>query len=85
MRIIPDYFYQGLLLPDVTGQDWYDSARIADLILKSIKNVDYDLAIPFYVDFGFGVPPLGGVFDIPNDKFKAWVDAVHEYGKYPLV
>lgn len=59
-------FSHGLLLPDVTGQDWYDSAKITDVILKSIKNVDYDLAIPFYVDFGFGVPPLGGVFDIPK-------------------
>ncbi len=59
-------FGHGLLLPDVTGQDWYDSTKITDVILKSIKNIDYDLAIPFYVDFGFGVPPLGGVFDIPN-------------------
>jgi uroporphyrinogen-III decarboxylase len=59
-------FGQGLLLPDVTGQNWYDSSKITEVILKSIKNIDYDLAIPFYVDFGFGVPPLGGKFDIPN-------------------
>ncbi len=61
-------FSHGLLLPQVTGQDWYDSDKITDVILKSIKNVDYDLAIPFYVDFAFGVPPLGGVFNIP-DKY----------------
>jgi uroporphyrinogen-III decarboxylase len=59
-------FGQGLLLPDVIGQDWYDSGKITDVILKSIKSIDYDLAIPFYVDFGFGVPALGGKFDIPN-------------------
>lgn len=59
-------FGHGLLLSDVTGQGWYDSIKITDVILKSIKNIDYDLAIPFYVDFGFGVPPLGGKFDIPN-------------------
>jgi len=61
-------FGQGLLLPDVTGQDWYDSGKITEAILGSIRNIDYDLAIPFYADFGFGVPPLGGRFNIP-DKF----------------
>ena len=61
-------FSHGHLLPDVTGQDWYDAEKITDVILKSIRNVGYDLAIPFYSDFGFGVPSLGGVFDIP-DKF----------------
>lgn len=59
-------FSHGLLLPEVTGQDWYDSRKISEVILKSIKNIDYDLAIPFYVDFGFGVPPLGGVLNIPE-------------------
>ncbi len=59
-------FSEGLLLPEVTGQDWYDAEKISDVILKSIKSVDYDLAIPFYVDFAFGVPPLGGVFNIPD-------------------
>jgi uroporphyrinogen-III decarboxylase len=59
-------FSHGLLLPDVTGQDWYDAAKITDVILKSIMGIGYDLAIPFYVDFGFGVPSLGGKFNIPN-------------------
>ena len=59
-------YSHGLLLPDVTGQDWYDAVKITDVILKSIKDIGYDLAIPFYVDFGFGVPSLGGKFNIPN-------------------
>ena len=59
-------FSHGLLLPDVTGQDWYNADKITEVILKSIKNIGYDLAIPFYSDFGFGVPPLGGVLNIPD-------------------
>ncbi len=56
----------GLMLPDVIGQDWYDTDKITEAVLANIKNIGYDLAIPAYIDPGFGVPPLGGSFLIPN-------------------
>ena len=34
--------------------------------MSNIKNIGYDLAIPAYIDFAFGVSPLGGVFNIPD-------------------
>lgn len=54
-----------LMLPDITGQDWYDSDRITEAVLANIKNCDFDVAIPYYQDPGLGVPPLGGKFNIP--------------------
>jgi uroporphyrinogen-III decarboxylase len=59
---------QGLLLPDVTGPDWYDSDKVTQAVLSSIKSIDYDVAIPTYYDRGLGVPPLGGAISIP-EKF----------------
>lgn len=61
-------FSHGYKLPDVTGQDWYDSEKITEAVLASIKEIDYDIAIPSYVDYGFGVPPMGGKIMIP-EKF----------------
>jgi uroporphyrinogen-III decarboxylase len=68
-RVMSQMLYSyGYSMPDVTGQDWYDSDKITKAVLASIKNVDYDVAIPTYVDYGFGVPPMGGKIAIP-DKF----------------
>lgn len=60
-------FGQGISLQDVTGSDWYDSEKITEAVLKSIKEIDYDVAIPTYYDRGFGVPPLGGSISIPKN------------------
>ena len=59
-------FGKGWLLPEVTGQDWLDAGKVTEAVLDNIKTMDYDLAIPAYIDFGFGVPPLGGKFNIPD-------------------
>jgi len=59
---------QGLMLPEVTGPDWYDSDKITEAILSSIKSIDYDVAIPTCYDRGLGVPPLGGKISVP-EKF----------------
>ncbi|MCK4985958.1 MAG: hypothetical protein KAS40_10590, partial [Desulfobacterales bacterium] len=61
-------FSYGLLLPDVTGIDWYDADKVTEAVLASIEYNDYDVAIPTYIDHAFGVPPLGGEITIP-DKF----------------
>jgi uroporphyrinogen-III decarboxylase len=61
-------FSQGLLLPDVTGVDWYDAEKVTEAVLASIDDIDYDIAIPTYIDHAFGVPPLGGEIAIP-EKF----------------
>ncbi|UCH21250.1 MAG: hypothetical protein JSU83_22555 [Deltaproteobacteria bacterium] len=63
-----------LMLPDVTGPDWYDSDKVTEAVLASIKNIGYDIAIPTYVDGGFGVTPLGGSFDVPT-KFGGGICA----------
>jgi uroporphyrinogen-III decarboxylase len=55
-----------LMLPDIIKQDWYDTEKVTEAVLASIKNIGYDIAIPAYIDPGFGVPPLGGSFHIPN-------------------
>ena len=52
-------FSYGYLLPDVTGEDWYDAEKVTAAVLKSIEAIGYDVAIPSYVDYAFGVPPLG--------------------------
>ncbi|MBU7006542.1 uroporphyrinogen decarboxylase family protein [Phosphitispora fastidiosa] len=61
-------FGKGVLLPEVTGEDCYDSDRITELVLQNIEGIGYDLAIPTYIDYAFGVPPLGGKIMVP-DKF----------------
>ncbi len=61
-------FSYGYLLPDVTGEDWYDAEKVTAAVLKSIETIGYDVAIPGYVDYAFGVPPLGGKIMIP-EKF----------------
>jgi len=58
----------GLMLTDVIGQDWYDVEKITEAVISNIREIGYDVAIPIYDDPGFGVPPLGGSFLIP-DKF----------------
>jgi uroporphyrinogen-III decarboxylase len=66
-RVMSQMIYShGRLLPDVTGEDWYDSDKITEAVLASIKDIGYDIAIPTYVDFAFGVPPLGGKIMIPT-------------------
>jgi len=59
-------FAHGSKLSEVTGKDWYDTDKITLAVLNSIKEVDYDIAIPTYYDRGFGVPPLGGEITIPS-------------------
>ena len=61
-------FSQGLLLPEVTGVDWYDAQKVTEAVLANIRYNDYDVAIPTYIDHAFGVPPLGGEIHIP-EKF----------------
>lgn len=59
----------GLMMPDITGQDWYDSETITQAVLSSIKDIGYDIAIPAYLDCGsLGLPPLGGSLNVP-DRF----------------
>ncbi len=66
-RVMSQMIYtKGWMLPEVTGADWYDSDKITEAVLDSIKYVDYDLAIPTYCDYAFGVPPLGGKISIPT-------------------
>ena len=68
-RVMSQMLYShGLLLPDVTGEDWYDSEKVTEAVLANIRYNDYDLAIPTYIDYAFGVPPLGGKIMIP-EKF----------------
>jgi uroporphyrinogen-III decarboxylase len=59
-------FSHGYLLPDVTGVDWYDSVKVTEAVLANIRYNDYDIGIPAYVDYAFGVPPLGGKINIPT-------------------
>ena len=66
-RVMSQMLYShGYMMPDVTGQDWYDSDKVTEAVLASIKEMDYDICIPTYVDYGFGVPPLGGTINIPT-------------------
>lgn len=68
-RVMSQMIYSyGLLLPEVTGKDWYDVEKITEAVLANITYNDYDIAIPTYIDHAFGVPPLGGEISIP-DKF----------------
>ena len=60
-RVMSQMLYSyGYSIPEVTGQDWYDSEKVTQAVLTNIKEMDYDVAIPTYVDYGFGVPSLGG-------------------------
>lgn len=66
-RVMSQMIYaKGWRLPDVTREDWYDSEKITEAVLDSIKSLDYDLGIPAYVDYALGVPPLGGTIMIPS-------------------
>lgn len=66
-RVMSQMIYgHGLMLPEVTGQDWYDSDKVTEAVLANIREIDYDVALPTYLDYGFGVPPLGGNIMIPN-------------------
>jgi len=53
-------FSQGLLLPEVTGVDWYDAQKVTEAVLANIRYNDYDVAIPTYIDHAFGGTPAGG-------------------------
>ncbi|UCH21236.1 MAG: hypothetical protein JSU83_22485 [Deltaproteobacteria bacterium] len=57
---------QGLKISEVTGPDWFDSDKITEAVLASIKNVGYDVAIGSYIDIAFGIPALGGKISIPT-------------------
>jgi len=68
-RVMSQMIYShGLLLPEVTGVNWYDVEKITAAVLANIRFNDYDVAIPTYIDHAFGVPPLGGEIHIP-EKF----------------
>ena len=68
-RIMAQAIYaKGWKLSDVVNQTDMDGEKVADAILTSLKEVDYDLAFGTYTDHGFGVPVLGGVLEIP-EKF----------------
>jgi len=68
-RVMSQMIYShGLMLTDVTGQDWFDSDKVTEAVLANVKEMDYDVVLPTYLDYGFGVPPLGGKIMIP-DKF----------------
>jgi uroporphyrinogen-III decarboxylase len=47
-------------LSEVVGTDWYDSDKCAAAVLWSLKNVDYDVVLPAYIDHTFGVLAAGG-------------------------
>ncbi len=59
-------YAMGWLLPDVTGKDWYDSDKCAEAVLWGLKNFDYDVAVPCYMDRAFGVPAIGGDIVVPS-------------------
>ena len=66
-RVMSQMIYSyGLLLPDVTGVDWYDAEKVTEAVLANIRYNDYDVAIPTYIDHAFGIPPLGGEIHIPQ-------------------
>jgi uroporphyrinogen-III decarboxylase len=54
----------GLMLPDVIGKDWYDTEKITEVVLASIENVGYDIAIPSYVECGF--TPFSDAVELPT-------------------
>lgn len=50
----------GWLLDDVVGTDWYDSDKCTAAVLSSLKNIDYDVVLPAYIDNTFGTIAAGG-------------------------
>ncbi|UCF82530.1 MAG: hypothetical protein JSV50_15200 [Desulfobacteraceae bacterium] len=58
-------YSMGWLLPDVTGEDWYDSDKCTEAVLWNIEHIGYDIAIPCYTDSAFGVPAWGGGINVP--------------------
>lgn len=65
-RVMSQMIYGfGLLLPDVTGVDWYDVDKVTQAVLANITYNDYDVVIPTYIDHAFGIPSLGGEITIP--------------------
>ena len=67
----------GWRLTDITGDQWYDSDKCAEAVLWSLKNIDYDVAIPAYTDSAFGIPSVGGSISIPS-KFGTCVEISNE-------
>lgn len=72
-------YSMGWKLPEVTGEDWYDTEKSIEAALWNLKTMDYDVAFGCYYDMGFGVPAMGGELEIP-DKFGMSV----QVKKYPV-
>jgi uroporphyrinogen-III decarboxylase len=62
-----------------------DGARIVSGPVEKIKAEVKDMISKVGEGLGIMMAPSCQVLPAtPNDHFKAWVDATHEYGKYPL-
>ena len=57
----------GWRLSDVISRDWYNSDKCTEAVLRSIKNIGYDVAVPAYMDIAFSVPAVGGDIVISNE------------------
>lgn len=68
-RIMAQAIYaKGWKLSDISTQTELDGEKVADAILTSLREIDYDFAFGTYTDHGFGSPLLGGTLKIP-EKF----------------
>lgn len=67
----------GWRLTDITGNEWYDSDKCTEAVLWSLKHINYDVAIPAYMDSAFGVPSIGGNISIPS-KFGTCVEITND-------
>jgi len=57
----------GWRLPDITTQVSSDADKCAETVLKTLEVYDYDLALGSYMDCFYGVVPLGGALNIPEE------------------
>jgi len=62
-----------------------DGAKIASGPVEKIKGEVKDMISKIGEGLGIMMAPSCQVLPAtPNEHFKAWVDATHEYGRYPL-
>ena len=76
-------------LSDVVGTDWYDSDKCATAVLWSLKNIDYDVVLPAYIDSTFGTIAAGGrvskAFGFSNDNLFSIEKPVKDTCDWPRV
>ena len=76
-------------LSEVVGTDWYDSGKCAAAVLWSLKNIDYDVVLPAYIDSTFGIIAAGSrvpkAFGFPNDNSMSIEKPVKDTCDWPRV